>query len=198
MLRSLRRWLIPKSTSIARSKEPISSAKGRVRAVRRGNDRGRWSTTYDLHAEINRARVPGDDRVERTARRGRGSSSALPVGPGATIHTRTDRHTYTQPATLDPWEAYSLILATFSPRFHYPPPPAAYRQNVTACQSFFFTSESSAELRRFPPKFVHIDASRRYFVYVLVDATIFRYREINARCTAGLETRVARFFDRKR
>lgn len=63
--------------------------------MRRGNDRGRWSTTYDLHAEINRARVPGDDRVERTARRGRGSSSALPVGPGATIHTRTDRHTHT-------------------------------------------------------------------------------------------------------
>lgn len=60
---------------------------------------------------------------------------------------------------------------------------------------FFFTSESSVELRRIPPKFVHIDASRRYFVYVLVDVTIFRYREINARCTAGLETRVARFFD---
>lgn len=164
--------------------------------MRRGNDRGRWSTTYDLHAEINRARVPGDDRVQRTARRGRGSSSALPVGPGATIHTRTDRHTHTQSATLDPWEAYSLILATFSPRFHYPPPPAAYRQNVTACQFFFSTSESSAELRRFAPKFVRVGASRGYFVYVLVDVTIFRYREINARCTTGLETRVARFFDR--
>lgn len=111
------------------------------------------------------------------------------------IHGQIDTHTHTQPATLDPWEAYSLILATFSPRFHYPPPPAAYRQNVTACQFFFFTSESSVELRRFPPKFVHIGASHRYFVYVLADATIFRYREINARCTAGLETRVARFFD---
>lgn len=111
-------------------------------------------------------------------------------------YTHRQIDTHTQPATLNPWEAYSLILATFSPRFHYPPPPAAYRQNVTACQFFFFTSESSAKLRRFPPKFVHVDASRGYFVYVLVDVTIFRYLEINARCTTGVETRVARFFDR--
>lgn len=76
-------------------------------------------------------------------------------------HGQIDTHTHIQPATLDPWEAYSLILATFSPRFHYPPPPAAYRQNVTACQFFFFhervvggTTEISAKIRpyrRVPP-----------------------------------------------
>lgn len=164
--------------------------------MRRGNDRGRWSTTYDLHAEINRARVPGDDRVERTARRGRGSSSALPVGPGATIHTRSDRHTHTHTAShvgsVGSLQSDSRDIFTSLPLSSTSGGVSTKRHRVPV---FFFTSESSVELRRFPRKFVHIGASHRYFVYVLADATIFRYREINARCTAGLETRVARFFD---
>ena len=67
------------------------------RTVERGNDHGRWGITYDLHAEINRAREPGDDRVKRMARRG---TWLFPCTSGRSRCDDTHVYMYVQSATV--------------------------------------------------------------------------------------------------
>lgn len=92
------------------------------------------------------------------------------------IDTHTHTHTASHVGSVGSLQSDSRDIFTSLPLSSTSGGVSTKRHRVPV---FFFTSESSVELRRFPPKFVHIGASHRYFVYVLADATIFRYREIN-------------------
>ena len=129
------------------------------RTVARGNDRGRWGITYDLHAEINRAREPGDDRVERMARRG---TWLFPCTSGRS--RRDDIRAYVQSATV---RSVKGLQVSFSRHFHsfsiiLRPPVVAYRRKHHRALVVPFLVRLLARVLRVVSKF-RIQLIRRYF-----------------------------------